>query len=59
MDNKILNFQEHSFDICLAYGALQHVDLDKALSQLSRILTPDLEMISAETLRKKYFIDFL
>ena len=56
MDGENLKFEDNTFDICVEYGALHHVDLDLALSELSRVLKPDGEMICIEALRHNFFI---
>ena len=51
MDGENMTFEDNSFDLGVEYGALHHVDLDKALSELSRVLKKDGEMICIEALR--------
>ena len=51
MDGENMTFADDSFDIGVEYGALHHVDLDRALSELARVLKPQGEMICVEALR--------
>lgn len=51
MDGEAMTFSDNSFDLAVEYGALHHVDLDKALSELSRVLKPKAAMICVEALR--------
>lgn len=51
MDGENMTFEDNTFDLGVEYGALHHVDLDKALSELARILKPDAEMICMEAMR--------
>ena len=51
MDGENLEFKDNTFDFGVEYGALHHVDLDKALSELSRVIKNDGEMICVEALR--------
>ena len=46
-----MTFSDNSFDLAVEYGALHHVDLDKAMVELNRVLKPDGEMICVEALR--------
>lgn len=50
MDAENTNFEDNSFDIISEYGALHHVDLDKAFGELVRILRPDGKVICNEAL---------
>ncbi len=56
MDGENLEFEDSSFDLCVEYGALHHVDLDKALTEISRVLNPKGKMICIEALRHNFFI---
>ena len=56
MDGEAMTFEDDTFDIGVEYGALHHVDLDKALSELSRVIKPDGEMICIEAIRHNPFI---
>ena len=51
MDGENMNFEDNTFDLGVEYGALHHVDLDKALSELARVIKPGGEMICVEALR--------
>jgi ubiquinone/menaquinone biosynthesis C-methylase UbiE len=51
MDGENMTFADNSFDVGVEYGALHHVDLDKALGELARILAPGGKMICVEALR--------
>ena len=46
-----MTFADNSFDLAVEYGALHHVELDAALSELSRVIKPNGEMICVEALR--------
>ena len=39
-----MTFGDNIFDLGVEYGVLHHVDLDKAMSELCRVLKPDAEM---------------
>lgn len=51
MDGENMTFPNGTFDLAVEYGALHHVDLDKAMSELYRVLKPSGEMICVEALR--------
>ena len=51
MDGENLTFADDTFDYGVEYGALHHVDLDKALGELARVIKPGGEMICVEALR--------
>ncbi len=51
MDGEQMAFPAESFDVGVEYGALHHVDLDRAMAELSRVLRPGGEMICTEALR--------
>ena len=51
MDGENMTFADNTFDLGVEYGALHHVELDKALSELARVLKPGGEMICVEALR--------
>ena len=51
MDGENMTFEDNTFDLGVEYGALHHVELDKALSELARVLKPNGEMICVEALR--------
>lgn len=50
MDAEALDFKDRTFDIVTEYGALHHVNLDKAYSEMARILKPDGKAICVEAL---------
>jgi len=51
MDGEAMSFENDTFDIGVEYGALHHVDLDRALGELARVLKPGASMICTEALR--------
>ena len=51
MDGENMTFKDNTFDYGVEYGALHHVDLDLALSELSRVLKPKSEMICIEAIK--------
>lgn len=51
MDGENMTFSNDSFDRAVEYGVLHHVDLDKAMIELNRVLKPEGEMICVEALR--------
>jgi SAM-dependent methyltransferase len=51
MDGENLTFDDGTFDVGVEYGALHHVELDRALSELARVLKPTGEAICVEALR--------
>ena len=51
MDGENMVFPDNTFDLGVEYGALHHVELDRALSELARVLKSDGEMICVEALR--------
>lgn len=55
-DAEDTGFEDNSFDIITEYGALHHLDLEKAFSELTRILRPDGRIICNEALRHNPFI---
>ncbi len=50
MDAEALEFADQAFDLIIEYGVLHHLDLDKSMSELCRVLTPDGAFIGTETL---------
>ena len=40
MDGENMLFEDNSFDLAVEYGVLHHVDLDKAMAELNRVLRP-------------------
>lgn len=51
MDAENLEFPDASFDAGVVYGVLHHLDLDKAMSELARVLRPGGQIICTEALR--------
>lgn len=51
MDGEDLKFAENTFDVIVVYGALHHVDLDRAMSECRRVLKPNGSMLALEALR--------
>ena len=50
MDSENTSFKDNTFDVIHESGVLHHLDLEKAYSELARILKPDGECICAEAL---------
>jgi ubiquinone/menaquinone biosynthesis C-methylase UbiE len=50
MDAEQLDFEESVFDVVSEYGALHHVDLERAFASVARVLKPDGKMICVEAL---------
>lgn len=51
MDGEEMTFEDNTFDFAVEYGALHHVDLDKALSELARVIKPGGKMMCLEAMR--------
>lgn len=51
MDGENMTFADSTFDLAVEYGVLHHVELDKTMAELSRVLKPDGEMICVEALK--------
>lgn len=51
MDGENMTFPDNTFDLSVEYGALHHVDMDKAMSELHRVLKSGGEMICVEALK--------
>jgi ubiquinone/menaquinone biosynthesis C-methylase UbiE len=51
MDGESMNFHQNTFDLAIEYGALHHVDLESALSELARVLKPEGKMMCIEAMR--------
>lgn len=56
MDGEATTFADHTFDVVVEYGALHHLDYDKAMAELRRIIKPSGQMICIEALRHNPFI---
>lgn len=50
MDGENLKFKDNSFDFIVCNGVLHHLDIEKAYSELSRVLKPKGEIICVEPL---------
>jgi len=50
MDAESLDFSDESFDIITEYGALHHLNLDRAYAEMARVLRPDGKAICVEAL---------
>lgn len=51
MDGENMTFEDDTFDLAVEYGALHHVDLEAALSELARVIKPKGRMVCVEALR--------
>ncbi len=51
MDGENMTFPDNTFDYAVEYGALHHVELDAALSELARVIKPGGQMVCVEALR--------
>lgn len=51
MDGERMTFDDNTFDLGVEYGALHHVDLEAALSELARVIKHEGKMICVEALR--------
>ncbi len=56
MDAEALEFPDASFDLIMEYGVLHHLELDRAMAELARVLKPGGAMICTETLGHNPFI---
>jgi len=56
-DAENTNFDDNSFDIITEYGALHHLDLEKAFTELVRLLKPEGKIICTEALGHNPFIN--
>lgn len=56
MDAEAMEFADNSFDLAVVNGVLHHLDLEKAYSELARVLAPDGAMIATEALRHNKLI---
>lgn len=50
MDAEALEFPDSTFDVVVEYGTLHHLDLQKGLAELARVLKPGGVVICTETL---------
>jgi len=51
MDGENMSYPDDTFDYGVEYGALHHVALDVAMSELARVIKPGGEMICVEAMR--------
>lgn len=51
MDAENMSYEDNFFDLIHEYGALHHLKLDSAFSELSRVLKPEGRLICTEALR--------
>jgi ubiquinone/menaquinone biosynthesis C-methylase UbiE len=58
MDAENLTFEPASFDVVSVRGVLHHMDLELALEQIRRVLTPDGKAIFLEALANNPFIQW-
>ena len=56
MDGESLDFESDSFDLVCEAGVLHHLDLEKAISEISRVVKSDGRAICYETLGHNWFI---
>lgn len=55
-DAEKTGFSDNTFDVVTEYGCLHHLDLNRAMPELARILKPDGKIICTETLGHNVFI---
>jgi ubiquinone/menaquinone biosynthesis C-methylase UbiE len=58
MDAEEMTFPDNYFDIVTEYGALHHLNLDRAYGEMARVLKPDGQAICVEALGHNFFINF-
>lgn len=58
MDAEALKFNDSYFDIATEYGALHHLDLNKAFSEIARVLKPGGKFICVEALAHNPIIHY-
>jgi ubiquinone/menaquinone biosynthesis C-methylase UbiE len=58
MDAESMTFSDNTFDLITEYGVLHHLELDRAMSELARVMKPNGYMICTETLGHNPFIDW-
>jgi ubiquinone/menaquinone biosynthesis C-methylase UbiE len=56
-DAENTGFEDNSFDVITEYGALHHLDLERAFAEMSRILKPDGKIICNEALGHNFVIN--
>ena len=50
MDAEALTFPDNSFDLITEYGVLHHLDLDRSMAELARVMKPGGHLLGTETL---------
>lgn len=50
MDAEALSFPDNTFDLITEYGVLHHLDLDKSMAELVRVMKPGGRLLGTETL---------
>ncbi len=50
MDAEALDFPDAHFDLIMEYGVLHHLELDKGMAELARVMKPGGAMVCTETL---------
>jgi ubiquinone/menaquinone biosynthesis C-methylase UbiE len=58
MDAEEMTFLDNYFDIVTEYGALHHLNLDRAYREMARVLKPDGQAICVEALGHNFFINY-
>ena len=58
MDAERMSFADNTFDLITEYGVLHHLDLDRAMAELARVLKPGGHMVCTETLGHNPVIDW-
>ena len=56
MDGEAMDFQDNTFDLIVESGALHHLDFQRAVSELRRVVKPSGEILCIEALRHNPFI---
>src|SRR2546427_8329814 len=56
MDREAMEFQDNTFDLIVESGALHHLDFQRAVSELRRVVKPSGEILCIEALRDNPFI---
>lgn len=58
MDAEEMTLPDNSFDVVTEYGALHHLNLDRAYAEMARVLTPDGQAICVEALGHNSLINY-
>ena len=56
MDAENLEYEDNTFDVVVESGVLHHLELEKAFSEMARILAPTGQVLCQEALAHNYFI---